>query len=246
MISLFTTAKPFTGHSAVIQRNALESWKRLHADVEVILFGDDAGAAEVCRELGLRYEPAIERRKNGTKGLRSIFGRAQEIARHDILCYVNCDIILTSDFLRAITALSARSAPFLMIGRRWDVDVTLPLDFSQPAGRKPSCSAPGGRAFSASITTSTISPFAAAFMRKSPIWLSAATGGTNGWSGKPGPRASPSSTFPRSSVRCTRTTTIPITRKAWPACGAMMPRRKTSASPAAGAACTPSRMRRFV
>jgi len=132
MLTLFTTAKPFTGHSAVIQCNALESWKRLHPDVEVILFGDDAGAAEVCRELGLRYEPAIERRKNGTKGLRSIFERAQEIAHHDILCYVNCDIILTSDFLRAIAALAARNAPFLMVGRRWDVGVTQPLDFSQP------------------------------------------------------------------------------------------------------------------
>src|SRR5208283_2512691 len=93
MLTLFTTAKPFTGHSAVIQRNALESWKRLHPDAEVILFGDDAGAAEICREMGLRHEPAIERRENGTKRLRSIFGRAQEIARHDILCYANCDII---------------------------------------------------------------------------------------------------------------------------------------------------------
>ena len=27
----------------MIQRNALASWTRLHADVEVILFGDDAG-----------------------------------------------------------------------------------------------------------------------------------------------------------------------------------------------------------
>jgi hypothetical protein len=43
MLTLFTTAKPFEGHSGVIQRNALKSWKRLHPDVEVILFGDDAG-----------------------------------------------------------------------------------------------------------------------------------------------------------------------------------------------------------
>jgi hypothetical protein len=132
MITVFSTAKPFQGHSAIIQRNALESWKRLHPDVEVILFGDDAGAAEVCRELSLRYEPAIERMKNGTKSLRSIFGRAQEIASHDFLCYVNCDIILTSDFLRAIEALAARNAPFLMVGRRWDVNVTQPLDFPHP------------------------------------------------------------------------------------------------------------------
>jgi len=132
MLTLFSTAKPFTGHSAVIQRNALESWKRLHPDVEVILFGDDAGAAEVCRELGLRYEPAIERRENGTKGLRSIFGRAQEIARHDILCYVNCDIVLTNDFLRALHTVSRWQERFLMVGRRWDLDVTQSLDFSDP------------------------------------------------------------------------------------------------------------------
>jgi hypothetical protein len=133
MLTIFSTAKPFTGHSGVIQRNALESWKRLHPDVEVILFGDDAGAAEVCRELGLRYEPAIERRKNGTKGLRSIFGRAQEIARHDLLCYSNCDIILTQNFRQALERLLPWRNSFLMVGCRWDTDITEPIDFSEPS-----------------------------------------------------------------------------------------------------------------
>ncbi len=132
MLTLFTTAKPFTGHSAVIQRNALESWKRLHPDVEVILLGDDEGAAEVCAELDLRHEPAVDRRQNGTKGLRFIFGRAQELARHDLLCYSNCDIILTQDFRQALERLTPWRHSFLMVGRRWDVDVTQPLDFSQP------------------------------------------------------------------------------------------------------------------
>jgi hypothetical protein len=57
MLTLFTTAKAFEGHHGVIQRNALKSWKLLHPDVEVILFGDDRGAAEVCAELALRFEP---------------------------------------------------------------------------------------------------------------------------------------------------------------------------------------------
>jgi hypothetical protein len=51
MLTLFTTAKPFEGHSGVIQRNALKSWKLLHPDIEIILFGDDAGGAELAREL---------------------------------------------------------------------------------------------------------------------------------------------------------------------------------------------------
>jgi len=67
MLTLFTTAKPFEGHSGVIQRNALQSWKRLHPDVEVILFGEDAGSAEIANELGLGHEAFVERNKFGTK-----------------------------------------------------------------------------------------------------------------------------------------------------------------------------------
>ncbi len=132
MLTIFSTPKPFVGHSDVIQRNAIQSWKRLHPDVEVILFGDDAGAAEVCREYGLRHEPAVERKEDGTKTLRSIFGRAQEIARHPHVCYVNCDIVLTTDFLRAFDAVASCHERFLMVGRRWDMDITEPLDFSRP------------------------------------------------------------------------------------------------------------------
>lgn len=130
MITLFSTPKPFHGHMGVIQRNALESWRRLAPDVEVILFGDDKGAAEVCQELGLRHEPHVERSKFGTKRLDSIFGQAQEIARHETLSYVNCDIILTKEFLEAAEMLRAWRPRFLMVGRRWDTDITEPLNFS--------------------------------------------------------------------------------------------------------------------
>jgi hypothetical protein len=46
MPTFFTTAKPFPGHDGIIQRNALKSWTRLHPEVEVILFGDEGGAAK--------------------------------------------------------------------------------------------------------------------------------------------------------------------------------------------------------
>ncbi len=132
MLTLFTTAKPFIGHSAIIQRNALQSWKHLHPAVEIILFGNDPGAAEICAESGLRHEPDIIVNSSGTKRLDSIFGRAQQIARHDLLCYCNCDIILTQDFLRALEKVCEWSKLFLMVGRRWDTDVTAPLVFSTP------------------------------------------------------------------------------------------------------------------
>jgi len=86
MLTFFTTAKPFRGHSGIIQRNALKSWKRLHQDAEVILFGEDEGAAEVAREFGLRHEPRVGRNEFGTKRLDSMFRGAQEMARHELLC----------------------------------------------------------------------------------------------------------------------------------------------------------------
>src|SRR5438876_11202396 len=132
MLTLFTTAKPFSGHSDVIQRNALKSWKLLHPDIEVILFGDEKGAAEICQELGLRHEPNVERHESGFKYIGTIFDQAQKLARHEVLCYVNCDILLGGDFLDAVQRVSAEKREFLMLGWRWDTDITETIDFSIP------------------------------------------------------------------------------------------------------------------
>ena len=133
MLTLFTTAKAFTGHSEVIQRNALKSWTLLDPGIEIILFGDDEGAAEIARELGLRHEPHVERNEFGTKRIDYIFRRAQEIARHEVLCYSNCDMIYANEFCSALGAVDARFARFLMVGRRWDTDITVPINFSSSA-----------------------------------------------------------------------------------------------------------------
>jgi hypothetical protein len=132
VITLFSTPKPFTGHIDVIQRNALRCWQRLHPDVEILLFGDDAGAAEVCKELGIRHIPEVRRNCHGTKYLAGIYDRAQELARHEVLCHVNCDILLLSDFFRAVESIRKLRDRFVFAGRRWDVDVNVPLDFSLP------------------------------------------------------------------------------------------------------------------
>src|SRR5882762_4397126 len=129
MITIFTTAKPFTGHSGVIQRNALKSWKELHADAEVILFGDEEGAAEAAREAGARHVGSVSRVEGGPKILKSFFDVAQEMARHELVCYANCDIVLMEDFAEAAEKVSAAQKDFLMVGRRWDTDVTEPINF---------------------------------------------------------------------------------------------------------------------
>jgi len=129
MLTLFSTPKPFQGHINVIQRNALRSWQQVHPDVEILLFGDDAGAAEVCTELGIQHVSAVRKNRYGTKYLASIYDQAQEMARHDLLCHLNCDILLLDDFPPAVKRAAGVSEPFLLAGRRWDVDIREPLNF---------------------------------------------------------------------------------------------------------------------
>src|ERR1700680_1813382 len=129
MITFFTAPKPFRGHIGIIQRNAIESWKRVHPDAEVILFGDEEGIAEAARELGIRHVPDVKRNEFGPPFLSPIFDGAHDLARHRRLCYINCDIILLSDFRIAVERAAAGSARFLIAGQRWDTDITTPVNF---------------------------------------------------------------------------------------------------------------------
>ena len=131
MITFFTTAKPFRGRNGVIQRNALKSWTLADPNAEVILFGDEEGAAETARDLGIRHVAEVEHTPEGPKVLRSFFDAAQRMARHDMMCYANCDIVLMDDLGAAVRNVAAAGKKFLMVGRRWDTNVTGPIAFEE-------------------------------------------------------------------------------------------------------------------
>ena len=131
MLTIFATPKPFLGHINTIQRNAIESWKRIDPGVEIILFGDEEGTAETAREFSLLHVPAVAKNEHGTKLLRGFFEPAQQMARYDVLCYVNCDIMMVPSFVRAIASVEKFFPRFLMVGQRWNADILEPWDFSQ-------------------------------------------------------------------------------------------------------------------
>jgi hypothetical protein len=126
-LTIFTTPKPFVGETAVQQRNAIRSWQALGDSVSVLLLGDDGGAAEVAEELGIELITDVERSRYTTPLISSLFGVAHRCSRSDLLCYVNADIILMSDFIRAIERIPARA--FLACGQRWDFDLNDPIQF---------------------------------------------------------------------------------------------------------------------
>ncbi len=133
LLTLFSAPKPFDReHIALIQRNAIRSWLALGDKVEVLLLGEENGLAEVAAEMGVRHLPHVARNAQGTPLVSSIFALAREAATAPYLCYLNADIILLPDFLEAVEAIVAHTpGDFLMVGRRWDVDITTPLDTTE-------------------------------------------------------------------------------------------------------------------
>ena len=129
MLTLFAIPKPFKGHIGIIQRNAIQSWKLICPECEIILVGNDEGTAEVASEMGLRHVPDIATNQHGTPLVSGIFQAAQRLASNDILGYVNADIMLTGDFIQAVDQVISISDRFLMVGQRWDVDIKTPWDF---------------------------------------------------------------------------------------------------------------------
>ena len=131
MLTIFTIPKPFTDpHIRMIQRNAIQSWKRLHPDIDVILMGDDAGVAETAKEFGVRHIPGIAKNEFGTPFLDAAFETARKKARYETIAYANTDIMLLSDLIRTLPRLPTRD--FLAIGRRTNLDVDRELSFDDP------------------------------------------------------------------------------------------------------------------
>lgn len=130
-LTLFSTCKPFLEESERIQRNALQSWSKLLSVHEIIIFGNESGVRECCQEFGLRHVEDIKRNDYGVPMLDALFTSAENIVGTDLLGYVNADIMLTKDLASAVAIVRSRFPRFLLIARRWNIEVEQLWDFSQ-------------------------------------------------------------------------------------------------------------------
>ncbi len=94
--------------------------------------GRDDGVEEAAAKCGVGYGGEVKRTERGTPILRDAFMKAASLAKHDLLCYVNADIIFMDDFLNAVDVVlkKCQSKDFVMVGRRWGLDVDTPIDFA--------------------------------------------------------------------------------------------------------------------
>lgn len=147
MINLIIAScpKPFIDKFNVIQCNAINSWiKARHSNISktIYLMGNETGTESTANQLGCEYIPDIEYNTYGTPLVSSIFGKLKQLAISKqspetitVCCFLNCDIIIFDEFLNNIvnyhqSDISKSQLPYLLVGKRWDVDGIDKLDFN--------------------------------------------------------------------------------------------------------------------
>jgi len=138
-VTFFVIPKAFDGAIGVAQENALNSWTRLKPEPEIILFGDDDGVDEIADLFECRHVPDLKRNEWGTPVVQDAFLRGYELATHDVVCYVNADIILMQDFMDSLQVVAKRFDQFLMVSARWDWRKPVKWEFSRQGAYHNDC-----------------------------------------------------------------------------------------------------------
>jgi hypothetical protein len=131
LLTIFSAPKAFKGHVGIIQENAIRSWLSLRPKPKVILFCNEAGAAEALSGLDVELVSEVETNSYGTPLVSSMFKQADTLATSDVLAFLSADIILTHRALDAARIAAAWSPQFLLVAQRHDVDVRNLLEFDQ-------------------------------------------------------------------------------------------------------------------
>ena len=130
LLTLFTAPKPFVDpFTSLIQHNALRSWKALGEEVEVVVIGNEEGIADAAQEYAFTQRPDVKVNRLGTPLISSIFDLGRGANESPFLAYVNADIILFPDLITITQNVASQAEKFLMVGQRWDLDVTELLNF---------------------------------------------------------------------------------------------------------------------
>jgi hypothetical protein len=141
MITIFTTCLPSSARKGAdtMQANAIGSWTWLDPRPEILILGDDEGAADLALRFRCRVIPEVERNEHGTPLLSSMYSLAEKHANpfSQVLCWANSDVIFHQDLATALLKCAGRFERFAMTGSRWrEWYEWFPLDFGSRNWRR--------------------------------------------------------------------------------------------------------------
>ncbi|QQE10457.1 hypothetical protein JD969_13210 [Planctomycetota bacterium] len=123
-ITLFTLPRAYLGQDAIVQENAIRSWRRLGYTIH--LMGNEYGVFETAIESAQQYTPELAASKNGKVLLNAAFEVAAERAKTPYIAYLNPNIVLTQPIDVEVVGLPS---DFVGVGRHWDITVDFLVDF---------------------------------------------------------------------------------------------------------------------
>lgn len=127
MITFYTIPRPFEGVFNTIQRNAIESWQAIAPEAQIILMG--ANGKDIAIEYGLEWSD-IKNSDNGVPLVNNAIAKAENLARYPVKVFCNTDNIFMNDLLLAINQVKAQLETFVIVGRRWDIDLEKRITFT--------------------------------------------------------------------------------------------------------------------
>jgi len=127
---MFCSPKPFLNEAMRNQNNALRSWRAIHRDVEILIFGAPIGAAEIAAEVDAKLIPEIECSSSGAPSFNAMAAYASRYARYGLLVYANCDVLFDKSLVPAMQMAARQFGQFLLVGERMDLPEGVMLDVS--------------------------------------------------------------------------------------------------------------------
>jgi hypothetical protein len=110
----------------------MRSWRAIHSDVEIFVFGAPIGAAQAANEMNAMLVPDVESSPSGAPSFNAMQMYASKHGRYDLQVYVNCDILLNATLVKAMLASRNRFGKFLIVGERLDLAQDVTIDVRNP------------------------------------------------------------------------------------------------------------------
>ena len=124
MISIFTCPKPFEGNIKILQENAIRSWKEECPNSEILLVADEKGIFATSIQFGIRHVQNVQKNEFGFLILDSLFKRAEQEARGEIMGFISTDCMLIGNLENIIKIVKEKFHDFLLVGVRYDSNIS--------------------------------------------------------------------------------------------------------------------------
>lgn len=130
MITIFSTTKAFKGISAIHQMNAIQSWMS-HGPVQILLYGRSEGIEMAEKFEQVQVIDKVEANEAGVPFINFMFAHTSQIAKSDICCFLNSDIIITKGFYdTALNIHKKVEKKYLIVGQRTNGKIDDSINFN--------------------------------------------------------------------------------------------------------------------